>query len=466
MLRLTLALVLLPVVAFPASALTWHFDVVDSGPGIGAHSSIAAGPSGQIHIGYFDGNHGITKYAFFDGSHWSVEVADPQYLSGHYTSIKVDASGIPHMVYRFYSGHSLRYGTRAGTWSHDEFETDDDMEADCSLALDASGRPHVAYWDGEFQGEPHDLVYAHFDGTSWITEIVDSPGDVGRGASIALDSHGYPHISYFDQTQVTLKYAAYDGSQWQVTTVDNVELIGFNFRTAIAVDSRDRVHIVYSAYHFQNPDWYGRLKYATFDGSTWSTMVVDQSLPNRDFRVPAIAIDAQDRPNTSYLIYYNVEPITADMKYAMFDGLSWQTEFVDTGDIADSDYSNGIVVDSGQRVHISYSRSGQLIHAYADVPSSVEGPDGPGRAATDAALAVPTPNPSSGSARIAFDLGRPGPVRLDLVDANGRQVISLARDWYGAGHHELEIRRSLLPGLYFCRLVADGRAVATKLVVR
>lgn len=63
-----------------------------------------------------------------------------------------------------------------------------------------------------------------------------------------------------------------------------------------------------------------------------------------------------------------------------------------------------------------------------------------------------TPNPTSASARISFELPRPGRAILDVVDLNGRRV---ARLWDGsaaAGTHELQWGEHAAPGVYFVKL--------------
>jgi hypothetical protein len=42
---------------------------------------------------------------------------------------------------------------------------------------------------------------------TWSIETVDAAANVGQYSSIALDSNGYPHISYYDIYWKDLKYA-------------------------------------------------------------------------------------------------------------------------------------------------------------------------------------------------------------------------------------------------------------------
>ena len=60
-----------------------------------------------------------------------------------------------------------------------------------AIAIDGANLPHIAY------GRDH-LYYAHFDGAVWQYETVDDSPGVGRYASIALDTAGNVHISYYD----------------------------------------------------------------------------------------------------------------------------------------------------------------------------------------------------------------------------------------------------------------------------
>ena len=102
--------------------------------------------------------------------------------------------------------------------------------------------------------------------------IIDSNGDVGKFTSIAIDSNGFKHISYYEFTNGDLKYATDKTGSWVAISVDTTGTVGYH--TSIAIDSNDGVHISY--YDYTNGD----LKYASCSSgctsaSNWDDVSVD-----------------------------------------------------------------------------------------------------------------------------------------------------------------------------------------------
>jgi len=81
------------------------------------------------------------------------------------------------------------------------------------------------------------------------------------------------------------------------------------------------------------------------------------------------------------------------------------------------------------------------------------------------------PNPFSRTTTIAFDLPRGERVTLDIHDAQGRRVRSLASGWRPAGRHQLEWDQRgsdgtlVRPGVYLYRLRAAGAGVIERKLV-
>ncbi|SLM31206.1 exported hypothetical protein [Desulfamplus magnetovallimortis] len=64
---------------------------------------------------------------------------------------------------------------------------------------------------------------------------VDDQGDVGLQPSIAVDSNNLPHISYYDITNNSVKYAKRTSSgSWLTELVDNVAQI-YEFKLDVRV---------------------------------------------------------------------------------------------------------------------------------------------------------------------------------------------------------------------------------------
>jgi len=88
-----------------------------------------------------------------------------------------------------------------------------------------------------------------------------------------------------------------------------------------------------------------------------------------------------------------------------------------------------------------------------------------------ASLAAPWPSPARSSARIAFALARAGETRLELFDASGRRVRTLAAGALAGGRHEFawdlrdDTRNSVHAGVYMVRLTQDGKSLGTTRVV-
>jgi len=93
----------------------------------------------------------------------------------------------------------------------------------------------------------------------WVSETADSEGDVGQDSSLALDASGNPHIAYVDVRPLEppacgqgVKYTYWTRSRWVIEGVDVVECEG----SSLALDGSDVPHISY--YNTANND----LKYA------------------------------------------------------------------------------------------------------------------------------------------------------------------------------------------------------------
>ena len=123
-------------------------------------------------------------------------------------------------------------------------------------------------------------------GNAWFTGIVDGSGNVGRYSSIATDSSRKLHISYYDSTNLDLKYATNASGSWVTTTVDSAGSVGSY--TSIALDSSGKAHISYR----DNTNYYGDLKYATNVSGVWVTTTLDDG---GDVYDADVAIDLSDK---------------------------------------------------------------------------------------------------------------------------------------------------------------------------
>lgn len=398
----------------------WHTEIVDPAPGVGAYASLALDAVGYPHISYYDETEGNLKYAHWTGSDWEVEAVASAGDVGQYTSLALDGADFPHISYFDATYEILMYTYWTGdAWAFESVDTDY-AGWYTSLALDAAGNPHISYsqaftyrwgymryahragsgwmiqnvyeggyWGGYFYtslrldaaGQPHiihhneNLVYSSWTGSAWDHNVIDSSGG---GPALALDALGYPHVSYYDFGQDTLKYAYWTGHGFEIQPLDGggpytslaldaagdphiscygqgsltyvyraggawgswrVDKVGDSgYHTSLALDSSDFPHISYSMHGSTSA--FHTLNYARWTGSMWDVQTVDDS----DGGKTALALDSLDHP---HIVYRGQEQ--GPLKYAHWTGSAWDIQVI--GEV-DSDFA--LAVDHNNYPHVVY----------------------------------------------------------------------------------------------------------------
>ena len=278
-------------------------------PGGGKYSSIAVDSSiNSPRISYYEEGRDL-RLAYKEGSSWQIEwCCEPPinevWLGAISTDIEITNAHNPSILYHDYDSRKLKISTlnlEFRTWSTDTILYVYLAEY-VSMELDAADNPHISYT--EITGSGDKIQYITKSGTVWNTPETVATSELGANvvySSIALDSSGNPHISFFDSTTDELFYASKDTGGWNIETVDSGILAQY---TSLVLDSNDNPHISYYNYLETN------LKYATKTAGVWNSESIDDTDDDVG-KFTSIALDSCGNPHISYYDESNNE-----LKYA------------------------------------------------------------------------------------------------------------------------------------------------------
>ena len=272
-----------------------------------------------------------------------------QYIAGGTFSgaaVAMDPQGNPRLC-AGKSRHLRVYELEGSQWNYDLVAFG--KYANPSLAIDSKGMQHVSYYDWY----PGHLYYAYGSGDEWETYLIDNGGDVGHYSSIIVDSEGNAHIAYsveVSRDPIGLKYATNKNGAWQVYTVDST--IGTGSFPSIALDSNENPYITY------NDESASEIYLTRSVAGIWQKETLPDGAPYN--RSSSVDFDSADALH----IAYRANDGTLHLRYATgsFGSLAW--EVVDN--VSDIGDSIALACDNAGNSHIAYFDSTTGTTMYAD----------------------------------------------------------------------------------------------------
>lgn len=336
----------------PVNPEGWQIQVVETRGDTGQSPSIALDSNGYPHIAHIthvdhpNGSSERLYHLYWDGIRWHNELVAAAATMGQEISLAIDSNDNPHIAFAANQGgleliHAYWDGS---AWQMQVIVSSGlgVLPPQVSLALDSNNNPHVVY---TVVDPVEAFRYAAWNGTVWqiqTIEVVDF--SFGTFSSLALDSNNHPHIAYLHEANDDLKYAHYNGSSWQINIVDSSSHFSI-FDRFFDLELVGNAPVI--AYYV---DFGGFLNYAQWDGNNWQTQtIITASFPDSLGGELSLAIDSADNPHVSYAYSISVQE---SLRYVYWDGGQWQNEILDNSNKLGE--FNAIALDSNDNPHIAY----------------------------------------------------------------------------------------------------------------
>ncbi len=419
----------------------WWITTVDS-HSVGG-SSIAIDSSGIPHIAYTRCDAGgFFKYVSGNpiDSSWTLEFTHD---SSSFPNLKLDSKGLPHIISEngwyiwkdtndIWSKEKVRYEIGSGWYYHGH-----------SLVLDTNDYPHILGVYRNFDLPPDYAFLFHWykDSIGWHTDTVDTVSNGIDNISIVIDNENVIHIAYPSLPGNYLCYAKKIDGVWDKEVV---ELYPAGYRPWIALDAYGRPCITWKTNG-------GGLKFARKNDKGWEIEMIDTA--GYYVHNPVLCIGKDNNPRIAYLFARTHS--NGDLKYAWFDGASWNTTTIDTNVFSPTKSKPkihytfmGMEIDKDGISHICYDYQKGAFEKYAKGHGPHIGVEESEEFRVKSLELKVYPNPFTTGVRVkGLGVSEGQKVNLKIYDMMGRLV-----EETNVGLEDCKIGESLPAGIYFVKV--------------
>lgn len=291
---------------------TWDAAIIDDRGDVGRYCSLAAAADGTLHITYYDADQRRLRHMVDHGAGWESETIGQQPAHGQVLAADVDLAGNAKLVVHDPASGALTYIQQEGDeWYSERVAASGVTEGHADLVATSEGAL-IVYYDENTTS----LRLAERTASGWDIQTVDTDGDVGRYCSLAVDNRydatefrwcRHIHIAYYDADQERLLYryrndCEYERGEWNASNrvVDDQDRVGRY--ASIVVDTHGDPHISYYCEAF------GDLRLASFTVEEgWTTVTLDADFDRGRYSRIALAPDGWP-----CIVYYHDDTLVVD----------------------------------------------------------------------------------------------------------------------------------------------------------
>ncbi len=272
-----------------------------------------------------------------------------------------------------------RWETSTSTWTTTEVvSTNSTVQSyNPSLAVDTSGNVHITWMDATNyagSGGDRDIFYKYWNASTFLwttTEVVSTEStEWSDSSSLAIDAAGNVHVAWYDGTDyagagtdedIFYKRWETSTSTWTTTEVVSTESNDISYLPSLAIDAAGNVHIAwydFTDYAGSGTDkdiFYKRWETST---STWTTTEVVSTESTGNSISPSLAIETTGNVHIAWedLTDYTGAGTDADIFYKFWDSSSstWTTSEVVSTESTGYSYVPSLAVDSVGNIHVAW----------------------------------------------------------------------------------------------------------------